>query len=172
MEKNCFYLQSQLKFRSGEDAKLENDIFKTNQNNIAIISHKLFTTLFSKDEITSHIEDLQTFASTNKFHLSGFVTIGHYVGNNIEYYNLKVTNKNIAEVGTYVKILTKKTPETDKKKPVSVDEKIELVRKFYGIHGRLPDPDEELEGCKIGKFVEKLENDSQIFEIIQSLGHN
>lgn len=169
MEKNYFYLQSQLKFRDGENAKFESDVFKSAHNIVAIISHKLFTALFSKAEITSHIEELQTFASTNKFHLSGFVTIGCYVGNNIEYYNLKVTNKNIIESPTYVKILTKKTPDTDKKKPITVDEKVELVRKFFNIHGRLPNPDEELEGCKIGKFVEKLENDNQIFELIRSL---
>lgn len=169
MEKNCFYLQSQLKFRDGENAKFENDIFKSAHNIVAIISHKLFTTLFSKTEITYHIEELQSFASTNKFHLSGFVTIGSYSGSNIEYYNLKVSNKNIIESSTYVKILTKKTPDGDKKKPVTVDEKVELVRKFFNIYGRLPDPKEEMDGCKIGKFVEKLENDNQIFELIQSL---
>ena len=169
MQKNCFYLQSQLKFREGENSKVVSDVFVSNQNVIQLQSHSQFTMLFTRAEINEHIEDLQIFSQANKYRLSGFLTIGYYESNTIKYANLKVTNKNVTETETFVKILTRKTAETERKKSVSVDEKIELVKRFYNMNGKLPDPKDELDGCKIGKFVEKLENDSELFEVIKSL---
>lgn len=169
MEKIYFYLQSQLKFREGEKAKIVSDVFRSNENVISIQSHSQFTMLFSKTEIREHLEALQVFSQSNKYHLSGFVTVGYYHGTDIKYINIKVTNKNITETDTFVKILTRKTEVVEKKKPLSVDDKIELIKKFYHANGRLPDPTEEIEGCKIGKFIEKLEKDSDTLTVIRSL---
>ena len=169
MEKNYFYLQSQLKFREGENSKVVSDVFKSNQNVITLQSHSQFTMLFSKPEINEHISSLQTFSQANRYHLSGFVTVGYYNGSDIKYQNIKVTNKNMTETDTFIKILTKKKEETEKKKPITVDEKIELIKRFYESNGRLPDPKDEIDGCKIGKFIEKLENDSQVLEIVRSI---
>ena len=169
MEKCYFYIQSQLKFREGENGKVVSDVFRSNQNIIQLQSHSQFTMLFTKAEISEHINALQTFSQSNKYHISGFVTIGYYHGTDIKYLNMKITNRNITESETFVKIITRKAPAPEKKKPLTVDDKIELIKKFYRENARLPNPEDELDGCKIGKFIEKLEKDSSVLDIIHSL---
>ena len=171
MSADCAYLSSQLKFRE-EGARTINSLFTSDaEGNVNIVGRNLIFMHFPRDKILEQLRELQKYAKTNKLHISGFVTICFMRGDKIAYENIKVSGSTITPSGTSVKIVTKNPDARDKKRPKSIDEKLELVKRFYVENKRLPAPGDVYENEKIGLFLAKIEEDKKIYEeLLTKLG--
>lgn len=163
MDRSYFYIQSQLKFKEEESRNISTIFGSASNGSILILPPNQYVTKFSEREINEHIATLQKYSITNKLHLKGFVTIARYVGSEISYENISVTNKKIARSPTVIKIMTKNPTDSSQRKTLTKDEKIGLVEEFYKIHKRLPNPAEKFKEINIGGFVEKLGTDSETY---------
>ena len=162
----CIYLQSCARFKE-EGARSCTDIFMSDAaGNIKINGRNELFTVFTTEDINRHINELQTYAKTNKLHLSGSFVIAVY-NDGTEYKVIHVSNSTSKEDSVDAKISTSKTDKPKKKKTLTVDEKLALVKDFYKEHSSFPNPSDTHKGFKIGTFWANLEKNKDVYERIK-----
>lgn len=163
---NCIYITSNLKFKE-EQACECSEIFSSNESGIITIKGKnLLFTQFTEDQINSQIETLQEYSIENGLHMSGTITLGVFneEDQSISYQLMKITNKKIQPTDTSIKISNSKGSSNDKpkKKPLTMDQKIAYVKKFYHEHKNFPNSADTYNGYKIGTFWGTLQKNNDL----------
>lgn len=162
----CIYLQSSARFKE-EGARSCTDIFTADAaGNIKINGKNELFTVFTTNDIDRHINELQTYAKANKLHLSGAFVIAVY-NDGIEYQVVHVSNSTMKKDDVDAKISTSKTDKPKKKKSLTVDEKLALIKDFYKEHSSFPKPSDTHKGFKIGIFWANLEKNKDVYERIK-----
>ena len=162
----CVYMKSGLRFKE-PGARICTDVFSSDENgNIGLIGKSELFTIFTTEELNQHINDLQSFSKTNKLHLSGSLIIAIY-NEGVAYKTIRVSNSNVKEDDVEAKIGTQAIDKPQKKKTLSMDEKVAYVKDFYREHGSWPKPSDEHKGFKIGTFWANLCKNSSLHERIQ-----
>ena len=159
-------MQSGLRFKE-EGSRACTDIFMSDEaGNISIIGRNLLFTTFTREEISAHINDLQAYAKGNGLHLSGAVVIATY-NEELEFKCIHVSNSNTKEDEVDTKVSTSKTDKPKKKKSLSVDQKLALIKEFYREKGSFPKPGDSYRDFKIGVFWANREKNKDVYDRIR-----
>lgn len=159
-------MQSGLRFKE-EGARTCSDVFMSDKDgNINIIGKNLMFTIFTAEDVNRHITELQTYAKTNKLHLSGGIVVARY-DDGIDYKVIHISNTTAKEDDVDAKVQTAKTEKPKKKKTLTADEKLALIKDFYHEKGSFPKPNDVHKGFKIGTFWANLEKNKDTYDRIR-----
>lgn len=169
------YLSANLKFKE-QQAENCNEIFASDKNGIIYIQGKnLLFTKFSKEQIDSHIKSLQDFSIENKLHLNGSLIIAKF-DKKVKFECFKITNKSVKNLEPNIKITNGKSNSDgskEKKKPLTIEEKISYIKKFYNENNKFPSQSDTVNGFKIGTFWNGVKKNNDIcIKIKKDLGIN
>lgn len=163
MEAIYFYIQSKILIKESPPRNI-NEIFKIiDSNKLEIIGKNKFEKKFTRAEIQEHIQAIQRYSVAGKFKITGFLTVQHFERDVFIAENIKITNKKFEWIPTNLSFVTK-NPSDKTRKTLTTEEKIRLVEEFHGINHRLPGNNEIFKDINIGKFVAKLNNESEMYQ--------
>ena len=145
-------LQSQILFK--EPAIDVENISLVGTENGYVLSHEFNTV--REDMLDRNLNEIIEYAHRNKNPVKGVVIARDSNGN---FHHIKLNRKGISKSNCAIKI-TVKNP-SDKKKPLSFNDKMELLRKYTAEHDHLPDSTVTIDGCNLGTFVKKLGVDEE-----------
>ena len=164
-EANCFYVQSALKFKEN-GARNINGVFRAyNSGYIYIFGESLFNHLYTRDEITQHIGEIQAYARMNHLHLSGFLIIGIRGRTDVAYERLKLSLRKVSSASCSIKI-TAKVRDAEPKHSLTLEEKVALVMQYYEENERLPDVDVVYNDFKLGKWLDSVHSQHVLYQSI------
>lgn len=162
---NCFYVQSALKFKE-TGARNINGVFRSyNSGAIYLYGESLFNQLYSRDDITQQIGELQAYARVNHLHISGYLIIGIRGRTDVAYERLKVSLRKITAAPCSIKI-TAKVRDAEPKHSLTLEEKVALVMQYYEENERLPDADVVYNDFKLGKWLESVHTQHALYQSI------
>ena len=170
MDRNCFYIQSQLKFKE-QGVRNINSVFRSyNSGNIYLYGDNCYNHLYTHDEIMQHIGELQTYARMNNLHISGNLIVAQRGRNDISYEQIKVSLRNARVLPCAIKI-TAKTRETERKTPLTIEEKVALVLQYYAENDRLPTTEVVYNDFNLGKWFNDVHTQHSLYDsILHSVG--
>lgn len=169
MDKNCFYIQSQLKFKE-QGVRNVNSVFRSyNSGSIYLYGDNSFNHLYTHDEIMQQIGELQAYARMNNLHISGSLIIANRGRNDIAYEQIKVSLRKVKVTPCTIKI-TAKTRETERRPPLTIEEKVALVLQYYAENDHLPTTEVVYNDFNLGKWFNDVQTQHRLYDsILQSV---
>ena len=113
--------------------------------------------------LMKNLEEIASYAKRNKNPVKGTVIIRDSEG---FFHQFKVTRNGYTKDTCDINISIKNA--SDKKKALTFNEKMELLRKYVTEHHQLPESTTTVNDCKLGAFVKKLGVDEEhVQEFVQ-----
>ena len=106
--------------------------------------------------LLSNLEEIASYAKRNKNPVKGTVIVRDEDG---QFQQFKINRNGYKKDGCDVNISIKNTH--DKKKSLSFNEKMELLRNYVTEYHQLPESTTTVNDCKLGAFVKKLGIDEE-----------
>ena len=121
-----------------------------------------FTTI-RESILLKDLDEISSYAKRNKNPVKGTVIVRDSDGN---FQQFKVNRNGYKKDGCDINISIKNIK--DKKKSLTFNEKMDLLRNYVTEHHQLPEPSTTVNECKLGAFVKKLGIDEEhVQEFVQ-----
>lgn len=125
------------------------------------LAHEFST--IREEILIRNFDDISAYAKRNKNPVKGTVIVRDSDGN---FHQFKVTRNGYTKDTCDINISIKNA--SDKKKALTFNEKMELLRKYVTEHHQLPESTTTVNDCKLGAFVKKLGVDEEhVQEFVQ-----
>ena len=118
------------------------------------LAHEFST--IREENLLKDLDEISSFAKRNKNPVKGTVIVRDSDGN---FQQFKVNRNGYKKDGCDINITIKNA--SDKKKALTFNEKMELLRKYVTEHRQLPESSTIINECKLGAFVKKLGVDEE-----------